>query len=257
MSKRKIYTVLILCVSLAVIIGGWFFIRGMLYRKETEILAHKGEILGIVADTEVIVNEKKPETGKSEGVVLGEDEISEVLTVWNTGGREVLHEPLPGQMNMEQAINAGKEWIGRLAENGILPEHLSGCSFDNISAVLCSPDSGIYMERDYLSYWKVTYVKGDVEIGLIIHALNGQVWNASITMNEDNMLYGTCSDQEILSIAFPFLENGDEETGVNNNTQYKITEKGTIYATIKRDSIMIDREEPKARLLLGLCTNTE
>lgn len=255
MSRGKIYTLLIFGVSFAVVFGGWFFTREMLDQKEAVILANKGEILVEVADVDV--NENNPEAGKFEGVVLTENEIAEVLTVWSAGGREVLHEPMSGQMNMEQAINTGREWIDRLAVNSILPAYLSECSFDDTSAVLCSLDNSVSLQENYISYWKVTYVEGDVEIILTIHALSGQVWDANITMSEDEMLYETCSDEEILSIAFPFLENGNTETIVDNSTIYKISEEGTVYATLKRDSIMVKKEEPKARLFLAICANIE
>ncbi len=68
------------------------------------------------------------------------------------------------------------------------------------SAVLCTLDSPLPLEESLISYWKVTYVEGDVEIVLTIHARSGQVWDANISMNEDKMLYGTCSDEEILAI---------------------------------------------------------
>lgn len=255
MSRGKIYTLLIFCVSFAVVFGGWFFTREMLDRKEAVILANKGEISVEVVDVDV--NENNPEAGKFEGVVLTENEIAEVLTVWNAGGREVFHEPMTGQMNMEQAINTGREWIDRLAESNILPGYLSECSFDDTSAVLCSLDRSVSLQENYISYWKVTYVEGDVEIILTIHALSGQVWDADITMDEDKMLYGTCSDEEILASAFPFLENGNTEIVVENSTIYRISEEGTIYATLKRDSILVNKEEPKARLFLGICANIE
>lgn len=255
MSRGKIYTLLIFCVSFAVVFGGWFFTREMLDRKEAVILANKGEISVEVVDVDV--NENNPEAGKFEGVVLTENEIAEVLTVWNAGGREVFHEPMAGQMNMEQAINTGREWIDRLAESNILPGYLSECSFDDTSAVLCSLDRSVSLQENYISYWKVTYVEGDVEIILTIHALSGQVWDADITMDEDKMLYGTCSDEEILAITFPFLENGNTEIVVENSTIYRISEEGTIYATLKRDSILVNKEEPKARLFLGICANIE
>lgn len=255
MSRGKIYTLLIFCVSFAVVFGGWFFTREMLDRKETVILANKGEILVEVANVDV--NENNSEAGKFEGAALTENEMAEVLIVWNAGGREVFHEPLAGQMNMEQAINTGREWIDRLAQSNILPGYLVESSFEDTSAVLCSLERNVSLQENYISYWKVTYMEGDVEIILTIHALSGQVWDADITMSEDKMLYGTCSDEKILSIAFPFLENDNAETIVDNSTIYKISEEGTVYAALKRDSILIKKEEPKARLFLSICANIQ
>lgn len=255
MSRGKIYTLLIFCLSFGVVFGGWFLTKKMLDRKEAEILAEKGQISVQIANVDV--SEKDPSAEYFEGEVLKEDVIAEVLAVWNIGGHEVFHEPMAGQMDMEQAITAGRDWIDMLANRNILPGYLSECSFDETSAVLCSLDSHVSLEKELISYWKVTYVEGDVEIELTIHALSGQVWYANISMNEDKMLYGTCSDEEILSIAFPFLTSDKAGVVVGNSTIYKISEEGNVYATLKRDSVLVDKEEPRARLLLGLCTDIE
>ncbi len=251
MSKGKIDTLFIFCLSFAVVFGGWFLTKEMLDRNEAEILARKGQISVEIA--EVNVNENNPVAENFEGEDLNEDEIAEVLAVWNAGGREVFHEPMAGQMNMEQAINAGRDWIALLADNNIIPDYLSECRFDDTGAVLCTLDSNVLLEKSFISYWKITYVKDDVKIVLTIHALSGQVWDADIFMNEDKMLFGTYSDEEILAIAFPFLTSGDAEIIVEKSTIYKkISEEGKVYATLKRESILVNKEEPKARLLLSL-----
>ena len=175
------------------------------------------------------------------------------LAVWEMGGPEVLHEPLPGQIDMEQAIQIGRDWITALVENSILPANLSEDNFGYIKAVLCTPDSNESLEQAFLSCWKVVYMKEDIKIDLKIHALSGQVWNAEISMQESKMLPETLSEKEMLTIAFPFMP---AEMGINEETSdtYKISEKGQVYATVKRDRILVNKEEPIARLFLNLCT---
>ena len=255
MSKGRIYTLLILSISFAVVIGGWFLTKTMLDRKEEGILAMRGEIPIDVSAFKIIEDETVVET--FENVDLTENEMADILRVWDGGGREIVHEPMPGQMSMEQAINAGREWIGRLAENNILPGYLAECSFNDTSAVLCSISGSISINDNHISYWKVAYVEGDVEILLTIHALSGQIWKAYISMNEDKMLHETGSDEEIISIAFPFLENYGAITIEENSSRYATSSKGAVYVTLKRDSILVDKEEPRERLLLSLSANIE
>ena len=256
MSKDKAYTLLVFGLSFAVVFGGWFLTKELLDSKENEILSAKGQMVleSTKADREenhpAVQEEFVPQT-------LTEEQMAEVLAVWEAGGREMLHEPMAGQMNMEQAITAGREWIDSLANNQILPAELTEIPFHDTSAVLCTLDSPASLEESLISYWKVVYVEDDVEIVLTIHARSGQVWDANISMNEDKMLSGTCSEEEILAIAFPFLKNDSAKIVVEDSTMYKISEEGTVYATLKRDSILIKKEEPKARLLLGLSTNYE
>lgn len=255
MSRGRIYTLLIFIVSFAVVFGGWFFTKEMLNRQKATILAQKGQISVAVAEVEV--SEDIPLSGEFEGTFLTEHEIAQVLTIWNSGGRDYLHEPMTGQMNMEQAINAGREWIDKLAGYNIIPGYLSECNFDDTNAVLSSMDSSLSLEESYISYWKVSFIKEDVEIELTIHALSGQVWDSKISMNEENMIYGTCSNEQILAIAFPFLISSNSEVKVEDSTIYRISEEGTVYSTLKRDHVLVNKEQPMERLWLGLRTNIE
>lgn len=256
MNKDKVYTLLVFCLSFTVVFGGWFLTKELLHSKEEEILSAKGQV--VLESTKADGEENNPAV-QEEFVpqALSEEQMAEVLTVWEAGGREILHEPMTGQMNMEQAIAAGREWIDMLSENRVLPTEVTEYPFRDTSAVLCTLDSSLPLEESLISYWKVTYAEGDVEIALMIHARSGQVWNANISMNEDKMLYGTCSDEEILAIAFPFLTSENAVTISENPTLCKVSEEGTVYATLKRDNILVKKEEPKARLLLNLTTDIE
>lgn len=247
MNRGKIHTLLVLCMSMTVVFGGWFFTEGMLDRKESELFTQNGKILTSTAEIKE----------EFEGLCLSEDKIAEILLAWKNGGREVPHEPLEGQMNMKQAINAGRDWIAMLVKNNILPVYMETGSFDKINAVLYNVDTNKLVEELLVSYWKITYLKEDVKITLTIHAASGQVWSADILMDEKNMLYGTCTEQELLAIAFPFVSNEKKEIEVENQIFYKILEKGNVYAVIKRDGIVVDKEEPIARLSLMLCTDIE
>lgn len=249
MNKGKIYTLLVFFLSFTVVFGGWFLTKGMLNWKEAEILDAKGQLSMNVPDVSI--------QGDFEGKVLSEETMAEVLTVWEAGGREVFHEPMAGQMNMEQAIKVGRDWIATLAENNILPADLMGCSFESTNAVLCTLDSPVSLEKSIISYWTVTYKVDGVVIILKIHAASGQVWRADISMHEDKMLFGTRTDKELLAIAFPFLNGGNTEVAIEDNKIYKISERGKVYATLRRDSVVVNKQEPVEHLLLSLCTDIE
>lgn len=251
MNKGKIYTLLVFSLSFTVVIGGWFLTKGMLNSKETETLDVKGQVFVDVSEADKTGSDTTVQ-GDFEGEVLSEETMAEVLAVWEAGGREVYHEPMAGQMNMEQAIKAGRDWINTLTENNILPVDLLECSFESINAVLCTLDSQASLERSLISYWTVTYKENDMEIILRIHAASGQVWKADISMSEDKMLYGTCSDEELLAIAFPFLTGDNTEVAIDEDTAYKICERGKVYATLKRDSVVVNRMEPVARISFRL-----
>lgn len=256
MNKGTIYTFLVFCLSFTVVFGGWFLTKEMLNCKETEILVVKGQVSMDVSETDKTQSDTSIQ-GEFEGEVLSEETMAEVLTVWEAGGREVLHEPMEGQMSMEQAIKAGRDWINTLAEKNILSADLLECNFESTNAVLCTLDSKASIEKSLISYWTVTFENGDVDIVLKIHATSGQVWRAVISIGEDNMLFGTCTDEEVIAIAFPFLTKVNTEVIKKEGKTFKISERGKVYATLRRDSVVVDKQKPVARLLLSLCTDIE
>lgn len=235
MSKSRISMFLVFCLSFAVVFGGWFFTKEMLDRKEAEILAGRGRMMLDIPESD---NRKDRNAVQEtfEGEALSEDMMAEILKVWEAGGRELLHEPLAGQMDMEQAVTAGRGWIGRLAENNILPSCLAEGLFDSTSAVLCTLDGETTLGESLISYWRVIYMKGGIKIILTIHAVSGQVWDADISMREDEMMLSACSEEELLAAAFPFL-TGNE-----------------VYAAYKREDIVVNKQEPIVRLLFSLHT---
>lgn len=235
MSKSRISMFLVFCLSFAVVFGGWFFTKEMLDRKEAEILAGRGRMMLDIPESD---NRKDRNAVQEtfEGEALSEDMMAEILKVWEAGGRELLHEPLAGQMDMEQAVTAGRGWIGRLAENNILPSCLAEGLFDSTSAVLCTLDGETTLGESLISYWRVIYMKGGIKIILTIHAVSGQVWDADISMREDEMMLSACSEEELPAAAFPFL-TGNE-----------------VYAAYKREDIVVNKQEPIVRLLFSLHT---
>lgn len=235
MSKSRISMFLVFCLSFAVVFGGWFFTKEMLDRKEAEILAGRGRMMLDIPESD---NRKDRNAVQEtfEGEALSEDVMAEILKVWEAGGRELLHEPLAGQMDMEQAVKAGRGWIGSLAENNILPSCLAEGLFDSTSAVLCTLDGETTLGESLISYWRVIYMKGGVKIILTIHAVSGQVWDADISMREDEMMPADCTEEELLAAAFPFL-TGNE-----------------VYAAYKREDIVVNKQEPIVRLLFSLHT---
>ena len=254
MRKDKIDTLIVFCLSFTVVFGGWFLTKGLLHCKENEMLTAKGQI--VLDNTKADEEENNPAMQQDfVPQVLSEDQMAEVLTVWEAGGREILHEPMAGQMNMEQAIDAGTKWITSLTKQYILSADFIGYSFRDTSAVLCTLDSFASLEESWISYWVITYTGDDVKIVLKIHAATGQIWKADISMNEDKMPYGVCTDEEVLATAFPFLPCTNAEIIIEDNEVYKISENKKISAMLKRDSMVVNKQTPVERLLLSLGTN--
>lgn len=268
MSKGKIYTLITFFVSFCVVIGGWFLTKRLLNQREEEFLNSTGQIAlqqsesALLAESgQNIAPDGIMDGNEFHGEVLSEAMMEMVLFVWESGGYKLPCEPGEGQMNMEQAIITGRDWIASLAEEGILPAYLGECSFDKTDAALYTFDTEVAIERALLNYWEITYTEGDVKIALTIHAVSGQVWKADILMEEDKMIYDACPDEELLEIAFPFMM--DNEAGIiqDNQTIYKSFPEGKVLAALKRSQIKIvnvqESVQESARLILWLCAGNE
>lgn len=262
LSKEKIYTLLTFALSLTVIIAGWFFTQSMLKQKEASMLARRGQLyvgssnLGVFDNDPSIV---AGESGHENTLIknhLSEEDIGEILAVWERGGKELPHEPKPGQLDMAQAIDAGKNWVTAMAEQGILPQELIGSDYDNVSAKLLSLETQNGLDSTMLSYWSVQFTEGDTVIRLTIHAVCGEIWRANIAMKGDENKLAEYTAEELLVMAFPFIGEGGKEQQVRiDNITYLNMGESVVYAAVMQSFIAIGEEEPILQVNLWLSTS--
>ena len=261
MSKRKPYALIALfLLSFGVVIGGWFLTEELLLQKQEEFLKRTGRIarqtgmpsaLQPAEDSLVSWNQPGGTSGDLEegaffeGQPLSEEIMAQILSVWENGGNELPHEPRKGQINMEQAIDIGKEWIAVMAECGIVPEGLAECDFDKVAARLCTLDTQVSFDDSLLSSWLVQYTENDVVVSLTVHASSGKIWKASLSMKERNRASSEYSYEEMLEIAFPFIERGSAQNAdLENNDFCAIMPEGLVYAAVKEYQIAVKNQDP-------------
>ena len=223
MSKSRIYTAIMFLSAVCMIFGGWFLTAKLLRQREVRFLDSTGKVavqseeIGLFADDSLSgAQEQETEQAEQEefqGQKISEYERALVLAVWEYGGKELPHEPMAGQMNMKQAIDAGKKWVENMAQIGVYTDELSGCDFDATKAELCTIDTPIRMSMDesMYSYWKIWFIKDGVSVELTIHAASGEVWKAKISVEqrEEKGNYVEVYDMGyLLQYAFPFMGSG-------------------------------------------------
>lgn len=239
-SKGKLYTVILFILSLTVVFGGWFAARELLIRGQEEFLDKSGQVS--LRSSGAAFLAEQDDAGEEEVEEAYEETIREILTVWENAGSELPHEPKDGQIEMEQAIEAGKAWITDLAQQRMIPEELAGCEFDKTSAKLCAREAQGYVDESMLSYWSVQYIKRDITISLIIHAVYGEVWRADITMNDREEAAGNFTVEELLKAAFPFIESDAREiVNLADDITYETLPKGLVYAAVSMVSTSVDQ----------------
>lgn len=264
MSKGKAYTMITFFISFCVVIGGWFLTKRRLNQREEEFLNGTGQITLQQSESALLSGREQGITEEGilnenefHGKTLSETMMEMILIVWEEGGYKLPCEPGEGQMNMEQAIIRGRDWIANLAERGILPAYLGECSFDKTDAAFYTLDTEVSFEEVLLNFWEITYTEGDVKIALTIHEVSGQVWKADILMDMDKMIYDSCSDEELLEIVFPFMMGNETEITQDNQIVYKSFPEGKVLAALKRSELKTNREQAIARLMLWLCIKNE
>lgn len=224
-------------LSFAVIVGGWFLMNQMLARKEGHILGQSGKIITQSAETEK--NNKNTDSGVEnvgrsfQGCKLSEQERIQILKIWETGKKEVPHEPLVGQMNMEQAVAEGRKWIESLAQKELLFSSALIQNFDKTSAKLCSFADETEIEQEKISFWEICYQNTEMQIILKIHALSGEVWSAEISMEQKQALRSD-SDGEVLEAAFPSFRLKSSRLFRKDPICYMQNETGKLYFMLEK-----------------------
>lgn len=237
MNKSIIYTIPIVLLSFMVVSGGWFLMNKMLDRREEKILGQTGQITVGMAEKD---NQDAEDKVKSfSGQKLSEKERIKVLKIWETGKKLIPHEPLEGQMNMEQAITKGAEWIDMVEKSENLISADAVWEFENTSAKLCSFEDKTEVEKEKISFWEIQYENAEMQILLKIHALSGEVWSAEITMGEsDKEVFGSVG--ELLQAVFPFFRAGSDRIYKKNNIRYMQNETDSMYLLMKRSDVKIN-----------------
>lgn len=263
MMRSKLFTFSIFLLSLGVVLGGWYLTRALLERRRDEFLGRTGEIFmqsseaallsaGIMEDD----SGKEAEDMTFQRETLSEDMMAKVLAVWENNGRELPHEPKGGQMNMEQAIEAGKEWITAMAEQGVIPKKMMEEEFDHIAARLCTPEAKVDFNENLLSYWSLIFIMDDVQVNLTIHAMSGDVWKAGILMEEQKSPSGLYESDSLLGVAFPFIgEEKEVMVMLDNNTVSEPLPQGLVYACVRQYSVLVSGKNPIVQITFWLSSS--
>lgn len=259
MGKSRLYTFIMFLLAVCVIFGGWFITVKLLRQREEKFLGSTGRIkvqteeTALFADSEQDSNEENEDTEIAQdgfhGQAMSEYTRALVLAVWDYGGNEVPHEPLYGQMDREQAVDAGRNWIKNMAEHGVFTGELQESDSDMVKAGLYTIDTPLIvsdMDRSVYSYWKVQYIKSGVMVDLTIHASSGEVWMASISVEESDGPVESYDLAELLGYAYPFMETGntiwvDKKNGMIAESSLN----EMVIASAKRYSVWISGQNPQ------------
>lgn len=175
---------------------------------------------------------------------LTSEELKQILKNMN-GKDEYPHEPVEGQMSMEEAIKKGKEWIESLFEKNSLFSEYRRQGYQKIDAKLCIKNNSSDSSLNVLnSYWTLNFIKQDVKVALVLNSVTGQVLDANISYympidSSDSSDYNyseTVSKEFLVSLLIDYiLSFGFEENNimlVGDDCIYEAVSGDNLFAVV-------------------------
>lgn len=181
-SKHK-YTLISLIFAVLFVFGSMAAMNYILRIREMRLLTESGraEVESPVRSWENWDNDEENPVGEdmgSERYILNTQQVEDAIKCWNGRTNIILHDPVAGQISMEEAIKSGEKW---LKEMKIEEKDMMSYSINAELGV------GGLMEVDgellepYYSFWTVRYSGQFMHAILYINAVTGKVWSAEVT----------------------------------------------------------------------------
>lgn len=196
MIKRYKYTFCTLFFSMVFMVCSMVGMDFIIKTRESQLLSETGEVeieLPVRAWSEW-ENKTENEIQKSldnEGYLLSNAQIKNAVKSWNERIGETMHNPVEGQISMEDALRIGEEWLAKMnmkeevaesadTETNFIKATLSVGKQNKSSKVLLEP---------YYSFWTVNFSSPTLNAVLYINAVTGKVWGAEV------VLYGSMHEE--------------------------------------------------------------
>jgi len=192
MRKTYGYTVVTLLFAFLFAFGSMAGSALILRARERQLLTQRGEA---VAESPVRAwqeeqggsdGQSEPDGGNAEAVTaekyaLTQEQMEDVINCWTRREGILMHNPVSGQISMEEAVDAGEEWLDRM-EIGV------GAEISSVNAALGvakRKESDNSQLEPYYSFWIVQLSGRSLRAELYVNAVTGRVWNAELTLYED------------------------------------------------------------------------
>lgn len=187
MRRMHRYTLICFLIAVGFILGSMEGMNFILQEKESRLLQESGTAR---MESPVTIWQETKETGRKgtdeeaeqEERQLTIEQIEEVISYRADTSPEILHEPVEGQISMEDAIASGENWLVEMgfakkdSETFARRASLSLKKNQEISDVSVEP---------YYSFWTVRFSDKFMYAVLYVNAVTGRVWDAEITLYRD------------------------------------------------------------------------
>lgn len=188
MNKTHRYGV---CTLLLAVFFAFGSIEGMNYVlrvREKELLTEQGK--AIVESPVRAWNDGKGTEDDSisqEKYILTEEQMAEAIHSWNNREIVMIHEPVEGQISMEDAVKAGEKWLTEMGMEERNGQEIQTGSY-SIDAKLGvgkrKNDTGKQLEP-YYSFWTIQFSDECMNTVVYMNAVTGKVWRAEMRLYDE------------------------------------------------------------------------
>lgn len=246
MSRMPKYTVFCLLFAAAFVFGSMAGMDLVLQMRESRRLQEGGSVAVESPMPAWQSTEKEEEYAKQEEEgdrILTEEQIEQVVTYRKNCEGELLHDPVRGQITMEQAFASGENWLvemgfwdGNQTHSETLL-HRASLGTKTIKEGLPVPI------EPYYSFWTVRFSGADLYASLSVNAMTGRVWDAKITLYDTEYVNGDKSFKKLEQfIRLAGIEAPVEqyvEISDNGRWMSMAVEESTLYAQMREYDVVV------------------
>ena len=243
MKKTYKYTFLTLSLALAFIFGSMAATNLILYIREGRLLAESGIVAAEfpVRPWQGWENEREKEDG-GERYSLTTGQVKDAVESWNQRLGETLHDPVKGQVSMEEAVREGEEWLMAMGmEQGEAMGEGAGLGFVKATLGVGAQkgNSRVPLEP-YYSFWTVHFSGSYMDAVLYLNAVTGRLWRAEATFYS-NLPEGLPGEKLGRFVEMAGMQAADGAAGINEDkTQaYLAIEDGLLYARLDYQNVVL------------------
>lgn len=174
-----------IAAALAIAFGAVMLVQRQLISERLELLEGGGAVAlpaqNLQTDAEKLEEAESAEEGA--GREMTREELMRALEFLESPGEIYPHEPRPGQLSMDRAVQCAREWMRDflLPQLGIAADDGGeGTEYRAACFLWTREESGGDTEDPLLSYWTVSLLGQEIGGMLVLNAATGQVMDAVI-----------------------------------------------------------------------------
>lgn len=241
MKETYKYTFLTMFLALAFIFGSMAAMNFVLYIREDRLLSESGMA--------VVESPVRPWQGWGDEPDEKEDgkrysltavQVRDAVERWDKRLGETLHDPVEGQVSMEEAVQEAEEWLITM---GIGEARGADDGLKFVKAALgvgVQKGSSRVPLEPYHSFWTVHFSGACTDAVLYLNAVTGRVWSAEVTFYDD-LPKELPSETLECFVERAGLQVTDDAAELNEEKTQAVlaVEDGMLYAGLEYQSVVL------------------